>query len=137
MPEAVRGVAVTLRAVPVLALLVVTIAVPPLPDAVAVAPRADVRTQEPTLVVRGVARREKVIASGEVEPAPEVGEVTVTLQRRVRPGAPWRKVTKVDVDLVEGMFVKAIARPRAVSCRVRGRYDDGTTRVTDAAAFSC
>ena len=92
---------------------------------------------KPSLNIRGRAKMAKVIVSGEMFNVPAVTTVTVTLQKRIRAGARWRKVTRVQVRAVEGLFRKAFARPKAVRCRAIGTYTDGTSRATDQVTFRC
>jgi len=92
---------------------------------------------QPFMNISGSARRSKVVVSGEMGRVPEVTSVTVTLHKRARAGARWRKVDSVDVEAVEGLFKRSFPRPRAVQCRARGLYDDGTSRATDSVVFRC
>lgn len=92
---------------------------------------------QPFMNIRGKAKGPKVIASGELGHVPEVTDVRVTLQKRARPGARWRKVTTVEVRAVEGLFRKSFPRPNATQCRVVGVYTDGDLRASDSATFSC
>lgn len=92
---------------------------------------------KPFMNIRGVAKRKKVVASGEMGNVPEVTDVSVTLSKRTRPGARWRKVTTVEVQAVEGLFRRAFPRPKAVQCRVKGVYDNGSARAVDTSVFSC
>ena len=92
---------------------------------------------DPFVNVAGVARRDKVIVSGSMGHVPEVTNVTVTLDRRRRSGAAWRRVTSVQVRAVEGMFRRSFPRPTGVQCRARAVYTDGTATATDTDVFSC
>lgn len=88
--------------------------------------------------IRGRARAAKVVAAGEMFNVAVETSVTVTLLRKARPGSPWRKVTKVEVAAVEGLFRTSFPRPRAVQCKVKGVYEatDGQ-RATDSDTFRC
>jgi WD40 repeat protein len=92
---------------------------------------------QPFMNIKGVVKRGKVVVSGELGRVPEVAEVRITLQKRARARAPWRKVTTVQVQAVEGIFKRSFAQPRAVQCRVRGVYEDGVARAEDTAVFRC
>jgi hypothetical protein len=90
----------------------------------------------PAMNLRGTARRGKVRAIGEMFRVEMVETVTVTLSRRTRAGAPWRRVSTVQVQAVEGLFRKAFDRPRAVQCRVRAVLDRDP-RASDSEVFGC
>jgi hypothetical protein len=91
----------------------------------------------PFMNIKGVARRGKVVVSGELGRVPEVTEVRITLQKRVRAGGPWRKVTTAQVPAVEGLFNRSFPRPRAIQCRARGVYADEGSRAVDTVVFRC
>lgn len=90
----------------------------------------------PFMNLRGVARKGKVVAIGELGRVEMVESVTVTLSRRTRPGARWRRVSTVEAEAVEGLFRTAFDRPRAVQCRVRAVLDRDP-RASDSDVFGC
>lgn len=91
----------------------------------------------PIMNITGRVKGGKVVVSGELFRVPEVADVSLTLQKRLRAGSAWRKVTTVHVQAVEGLFKRSFPQPKAVQCRVRGVYDDGTSRAVDAAVLRC
>jgi hypothetical protein len=91
----------------------------------------------PGINVRGRARGDRVIVSGELFRVPMETSVAMTLQRRPRAGAAWRQVTTVEVAAVEGLFQRAFPRPRGVQCKARVVYADETYTVSDVASFRC
>lgn len=93
---------------------------------------------KPFMNLRGRARAAKVVATGEMGNVDMVDTVEVSLFRKARTGSRWKKVTTVEVTMVEGLFKKSFPRPRGVQCKVKGVYEasDGQ-RASDSDAFRC